>query len=69
MEPRKLESRPRRNIAIPDRKVHGANMGPAWGRQDPGGPHVDHTNLAICDMFMYSAQTPVVVIFIPIRAR
>ena len=22
----------------PDRKVHGANMGPIWGRQDPGGP-------------------------------
>ena len=28
-------------------KVHGANMGPTWGRQDPGGPHVGHTNLAI----------------------
>ena len=25
---------------IPDSKVHGANMGPIWGRQDPGGPHV-----------------------------
>ena len=24
----------------PDSKVHGANMGPTWGRQDPGGPHV-----------------------------
>ena len=24
----------------PDSKVHGANMGPIWGRQDPGGPHV-----------------------------
>ena len=22
-------------------------MGPIWGRQDPGGPHVDHVNLAI----------------------
>ena len=22
----------------PDSKVHGANMGPIWGRQDPGGP-------------------------------
>ena len=31
----------------PDSKVHGANMGPAWGRQDPGGPHVGHINLAI----------------------
>ena len=25
---------------IPDSKVHGANMGPIWGRRDPGGPHV-----------------------------
>ena len=24
----------------PDSKVHGANMGPIWGRQDPGGPHL-----------------------------
>ena len=23
----------------PDSEVHGANMGPIWGRQDPGGPH------------------------------
>ena len=34
---------------IPDSKVHGANMGPIWGRQDPGGPHVGHVNLAIGD--------------------
>ena len=32
---------------VPDSKVHGANMGPTWGRQDPGGPHVGHMNLAI----------------------
>ena len=31
-------------------KVHRANMGPTWGRQDPGGPHVSHTNLAIWDL-------------------
>ena len=31
---------------IPDSKVHGANMGPTWGRQDPGGPHVGRVNLA-----------------------
>ena len=24
----------------PDSKVFGANMGPIWGQQDPGGPHV-----------------------------
>ena len=28
-------------------KVHGANMGPTCGRQDPGGPHVGHVNLAV----------------------
>ena len=31
----------------PDSKVHGANMGPIWGRQDPGGPHIGPMNLAI----------------------
>ena len=31
----------------PDSKVHGANMGPIWGRQDPGGPHVSPMNYAI----------------------
>ena len=33
----------------PDNKVHGANMGPIWGRQDPGGPHVDPMKFAIWD--------------------
>ena len=32
---------------FPDSKVHGTNMGPIWGRQDPGGPHVGPMNLAI----------------------
>ena len=32
---------------FPDSKVHGATMGPIWGRQAPGGPHVGHVNLAI----------------------
>ena len=31
----------------PDSKVRGANMGPIWGRQDPGGPHVGPMNLTI----------------------
>ena len=35
---------------IPDSKVHGAYMGPTWGRQDPGGPHVGPMILAIWDM-------------------
>ena len=30
---------------IPESKVHGANTGPIWGRQDPGVPHVDPMNL------------------------
>ena len=33
--------------SVPDSKVHGANMGPIWGRQEPGGPHVGLMNLAI----------------------
>ena len=27
-----------------------ANMGPIWGRQDPGGPHVGPMNFAIWDV-------------------
>ena len=30
-----------------DSKVHGDNMRPIWGRQDPGGPHVGPMNFAI----------------------
>ena len=35
-----------------DSKVYGANMGPNWGRQDPGGPHVGPMNLVIWDGLM-----------------
>ena len=35
---------------IPDNKVHGANMGPTWGWQDPGGTHAGPMNLAIWDV-------------------
>ena len=31
----------------PDSKVRVANMGPIWGQQDPGGPHVGPVNFAI----------------------
>ena len=34
-------------VAYPDRKVHGANMEPTWGRQDPGGSHIGPMNFAI----------------------
>ena len=39
-QPCRAASHMMRNNSIPDNKVHGANMGPIWGRQDPGGPHV-----------------------------
>ena len=35
------------NNVLPDSQIDGANVGPTWGRQDPGGPHVDHSNVAI----------------------
>ena len=31
----------------PDSKVHGANMGPIWGRQNQGGPRVGPMNFVI----------------------
>ena len=34
----------------PGSKSHGANMGPIWGRQDPGGPHVGPMNFSIWDL-------------------
>ena len=34
-------------IIYHDGKVHGANMGHIWGRQDPGGPHVGPMDFAI----------------------
>ena len=43
-------------------KVHGANMGPiwgrqdqVWGRQDPGGPHGGPMNFAIWDVTFFKA--------------
>ena len=36
-----------RLYCCPDNKVYGAKMGPTWGRQEPGGPHVGPMNLAI----------------------
>ena len=40
-------------VDIPDNKVHGAHMGPTWGRQGPGGPHVGHMNLAFWDVMSF----------------
>ena len=35
-------------MRLSDSKVHGANMRPTRGQQDPGGPHVGLVNFAIC---------------------
>ena len=35
----------------PDIKVHGANIGPIWCRQDTGGPHVGSWDHAIWDSY------------------
>ena len=35
---------------VPDSKVYGANMGPIWDRQDPGGPHDGPINIAVWDI-------------------
>ena len=37
----------RRSTGDPDSKVHGASMGPIWGRHDPGGPNVGPINFAL----------------------
>ena len=41
------KNRLRVSNTYPDSKVHGANRGPIWGRQDPGGPYVGAMNFAI----------------------
>ena len=41
---------------FPDSKVHGAIMGPIWGRQDPSGPHVGPMNIDI--WVVYLLQPP-----------
>ena len=40
--------------AFPDCKVHGANMGPIWDRQDPSGPHIGPINFAICVLCFFT---------------
>ena len=37
-------------------KVHGANMGPIWGRQGTGGPHVGPMNIAIWQVIFWSGD-------------
>ena len=50
----------------PDSKVHGANMGPIWGRQDPGGPSVGPMNFAIWDAIWTHVVTARVKLMLPI---
>ena len=40
-----------------DSKVHGDNMGPIWGPQDPSGPHVGPMDFAIWDCNIWSYGT------------
>ena len=44
-----LGIQPDLHIHTPNSKVHGANMGPIWGLQDPGRPHVGPMNFTISD--------------------
>ena len=45
-------------VQYPDSKVHGAYMGPTWGRQDPGGPYVGPMNLAIRVVLFHNDFSP-----------
>ena len=36
----------------PGSKVHGANMGTIWGRQDPGEPHGGPMKFAILEVIL-----------------
>ena len=46
---------------IPGSQVHGANMGPIWCRQDPGGTHVGPMNFAIWDVICCDIQCDAVI--------
>ena len=44
------------SLYLPYGKVHGANMGPIWGRQDPGEPHAGPMNFAIWVVLVLISQ-------------
>ena len=50
-------------LNIPDSKVYEANMGPIWGRQDSGGPHVRPMNFAIWDTLRHFRRFCVLFLF------
>ena len=48
IDPKRITTKSQRCLANgTDSKVHGTNMGPIWGQQDPGRPHVGPMNFAI----------------------
>ena len=49
-------------MAYPDSKVHRANMGPIWGRQDPDGPRVGPMNFAILVVPLWNKNDPRLII-------
>ena len=51
----------------PDSKVHGVNMGPIWGQQDPGGPHVGPMNIAIWDLTVKKYREKLPLFFIILK--
>ena len=53
---REIISRTNDPRGSPDRKVHGANMRPIWGRQDPGGPHVGPMNFSIWEIIKIRSE-------------
>ena len=42
---------------MPNSKVDGTNMGPIWGRQDPGGPHDGPMNFVVWAHFYQHGLT------------
>ena len=48
----------------PDSKLHGANMGPIWGRQEPNGPHVGPMNFAIWVVELFAFAPPCLLLFL-----
>ena len=44
--------------SLPVRKIHGANMGTNWGRQDPGGPRVGPAAWVVCKRSSWVYKNP-----------
>ena len=45
----------------PDGKVHGDSIGPIWGWQDPGGPHVGPMKFAIFVSMIFLSHAVILV--------